>query len=432
MTLGRVLLAPWLAGMALACAGFGAGEAPEKTPYQPDRRDYAAFRAGYPEVLEPNYLPFMVHRLPGGGARGDLLVLCRWEHAVMPLPVYVEPPAIPGALQDEFDPKDPAIYAEAVRRALRAWEEAMEGLVRFRLVSEVGDARLLVRLMGERAPVPGEDVKVLGMTRIGDSCRPHGWYADSERVRVSFEVDDLRIFVADEFGLLSDHQVEWIALHEIGHALGMRGHSPIPADLMYEVARDRVQVQELSMEDLNSFLSLYRLPNGTLFGYAEEDSGPGDEPLPPTGLPVLAMAPWVDPRLGFTLRAPDGWMQVDTGHGMVAVDGVPWDYTASLQVIVHRYDTIEAFLQRYTPHYLHRSRPLHFERIVVNGRRAIQAQLESRFDDRVEEITFIESGDGRVVVVSGDCPLGQLAAYRPWFQASLATLDIWDFSAERR
>ena len=23
--------------------------------------------------------------------------------------------------------------------------------------------------------------------------------------------------------------------HEIGHAIGMRGHSPIPADLMYEV-----------------------------------------------------------------------------------------------------------------------------------------------------------------------------------------------------
>jgi hypothetical protein len=411
---------------AVACAGFGSDPDAEN-PYVPDRRDYASFREGYPGVLEPNYLPFMVHRFPLRDGRGDALVFCRWADADMPLAVYVARAAIPDDLQDEFDPKDPAIYTRAIERALASWERELEGLVRFRLVAHPREARLVVRLLGERAPVPAADVKILGMTPLRGACRANGWYPDSERMRVSFSVPELKVFVADEFGLLSDDQVEWIALHEIGHALGMRSHSPIPADLMYEVVRDRVQVRELSAEDVNSFVSLYRLPNGAVFGRAENRGQSRPSPQPPSGPPLLDAAPFVDPRLGFSLRLPAGWMRFETGQGMVAVDGVTWDYTASFQVVVHRYDTIDDFLNRYTPYYLEHSRLLHYESIVVNGRRAIQARLESRYDAYVEEVTFIESGDGRVVVVTGDCPPAHLWAYRPWFQASLATLQIWDF-----
>ena len=63
---GLPLLAALVAG---ACAEPGAPG--DSIPYRPDRRDYAAFRAAHPDLLEPNYLPFMVHRIPAQGPEGD-------------------------------------------------------------------------------------------------------------------------------------------------------------------------------------------------------------------------------------------------------------------------------------------------------------------------------------------------------------------------
>ena len=67
---------PVAAALALASALAGCvgerGPGEREVPHRPDRRDYAAFQAAHPEILEPNYLPFMVHRIPGGGSHGGL------------------------------------------------------------------------------------------------------------------------------------------------------------------------------------------------------------------------------------------------------------------------------------------------------------------------------------------------------------------------
>ena len=242
-------------------------------------------------------------------------------------------------------------------------------------------------------------------------------------MNVAFEVEELRLFLADEVGLLPPDQVQWIALHEIGHALGMRGHSPIRADLMYEVARDRVLVREgLSDEDVNSFLSLYRLPNGAIFARLAPDDPVAPAPSP--GEPRLAIAPYVDARHGFELLPPAGWTRVRTSRGMVAVDGYTWDYSASFQVIVHRYPTIEAFLERYGPYYAQRGRTSEPVQLVVDGRRAVQAEIEVFDAPRVEQITLIEIGDGRLIAIVADCPAEQLEEFRPWFALVLSSLNV--------
>ncbi len=403
--------------------GDCAGEKPSPVPYRPTRQDYAAFAEAWPELLEPNYLPFMVHRVPGDDAAGDLLFFCRWPDDAMPIPVWVTPARIPGSLQDEFSPRDPELYARAARRALATWERELEGLVRFQQVETAGEARLTLRLVGERAPEPDPERKVLGTTKLADACRVGGLDPDAERLDVGFEVAELELYLADEFGLLAPDQVEWIALHEIGHALGMRGHSPIPADLMYEVARDRVTVHEgLSPEDVNSFVSLYQIPNGTIFARALEDPDPPPPPAP--GPPQLALAPHVDTRLGFSLRPPAGWTRLSTAQGMAAVHGTTWDYVASFQVVVHRFDTVEDYVERYGDYYAQRGRVTPPVRLAVNGHRALQVEID-RFDaPRVEQITAVESGDGRLVVLIGDCPREAIDAYRPWFRSSLGSLRI--------
>lgn len=407
----------------LADCGGPAGPADE-VPWNPDRRDYALFAAAWPDALiEPNYLPFMAHRAAGTDARGDYLVLCRWEADDMPLPVHVTPAIVPDALQDEFNPRQPAAYEESVRAALRTWERELEGYVRFRLVDDPGEARLVIRLLGERAPAPAPEVQVLGSAPLAGACRVRGEDPEADRLRVTFEVGELRLFLADEIGLLPPDQVQWIALHEVGHALGMRGHSPIRADLMYEVARDRIQVREgLSSQDVNSFLSLYRLPNGAIFARLAPDEPERREVGP--GEPRLAIAPYVDARHGFELLPPAGWTRVPTAQGMVAVDGYTWDYAASFQVVVHRYPTIEAYLDRYGPYYAQRGAISQSETRVVDGRRAVQAEIAVFEAPRVEQVTLIEVGDGRLLAVIADAPLEHVEAFRPWFELTLSSLRI--------
>jgi len=415
-----------LASLALACTAcaFVREPAPE-APYLPDRRDEAAFRAAHPDVLEPNYLAFMAHRAPAGDGRGDVLFLCRWADAEMPLPVYITPPEIPDDLQDEFSPQPPEAFVAAVEQALATWEHELEGLVRFRRVYSRREAKLELRLLGEEAPAPHPDLQVLGTTPIASACHVRGGDPSSGALDVRFEVPEVKLYLADYFGLLAPDQVEWIALHEIGHALGMRAHSPIPADVMFEVVRDRVSVSELSLEDVNSFVSLYRLPNGSVYARIPPGgAGAPPAPGPPAGAPELAIAPYVDARLGFELRLPAGWMPVPTAQGVVAVDGVTWDYTASFQVVVHRYPTLEAFMDRYGGHYLARGRIATQRFLTHAGRRAFEIEIVDPGEGIVERTRFIETGDGRIVAVIGEAPAPLAAAYRPWFDASLASLEI--------
>ncbi len=412
--------------LALLCGLACAAPPPPAAPYQPDRRDYAEFRAAHPELLDPNYLPFMLHQTPAWKEPGEWLVVCRWERDAMPLAVHVLPPRIPDDLQREFAPKDPADYVAAVEAALAMWERELEGLVRFRQ-SDASEAALSLVLVPEQAPEPEPDLQVLGETPVARGCRVRGYDAVADRALVEFSVPELRIYIADRFGLLDAEQVEWIALHEIGHALGMRGHSPIPADLMYEVVRDRVIVRELSTEDVNSFVSLYQLPNGSVFRRLAPGAAEARPPAgPPSGPPELELAPHVDPRLGFSWRPPAGWLRVETARGVVAVDGLSWDYTASFQVIVQRYPTIDAYLERYGAYYLGRRRVLESARTSVSGRRALRAVVEDGERGVVEYLVFVESGDGRVVVVVADAPLELAEVYRPWFEAALASLRIWE------
>lgn len=421
MIVGRraAVALPAAFAVGVACA---TGEAPGPLPYEPTRDDYRAFARDQSELYEPNYLPFMLHQRAEGEGRATLFV-CRWPASAMPLRVSVVLDAIPDALQSEFHPREPDGYREAVRDALEVWERELEGHVRFEGVALGEAADIRVRLRAERAPVPDGEKQVLGVAELGGGCTAEAGGDEAGPLAVRIEPAQIEIFLADAHGLLASDQVHRVALHELGHALGMRGHSPIPADLMYSVARDRLQVADgLSGQDVNSFLSLYRLPKGTVF--ARLPRTPSSELATPS--PVLDVAPHVDARHGFRLRLPRAWTRFSTAHGVVAVDGVTWDYDASLQVAVQRYATIDAFLERYGGYYLARGAVSAPERISVDGRRAVRSEILLRDAPRAERVTLIEVGDGRVIVVTEDAPAERMQLHRPVFDQVLASLRIRD------
>jgi hypothetical protein len=400
------------------------GCAPSSPPvaYVPSRYDYYSFRAANPDIVEPNYLPFMAHPVElEDGTRA--LVLCRWERERFPLPVWIAEPEIPTSIQDEFAPIPSDAYVSAVEGALAAWERELEGLVSFRRVADADEAALRVRLLPEVAPAPGPSVSVLGRIALGRACRVSG--SEENRVAVSFEPGDLRLYLADDYGLLNPDQVATVAMHEIGHALGARGHSPIRADVMFPIARDNPLVRGPSDMDVNSFVSLYSVANGLIYvRLAEGQPPPARHSRPPSGLPQLAEAPHVDARFGYELRLPNGWQWLETERGVIASDGVPWDYQATFQVIVRGYPSVAAYLERHGPAHVGGGRVVERGRMTVDGRPALRLVVLGRASPMVEELTFIEVGDGRVLVVIADCHVAAYADYEPWFAATLETLDI--------
>jgi predicted Zn-dependent protease len=433
---------------SIAPAGC-AEDAEAPAPYRHNRHDYWRFRDRFPDILEPNYLPFMAYRvsppeLLGAPAMArrladwlgveappaeELLVFCHLSQSEFPLRVAIVAPEIDDEIVYEFWSRSPAEYVAAVERALAVWERDLEDRVRFERVEEGDQATLVLRIIGEEAPAPEPSVQVLGTTPLGDACRVLGGDPASGRLEVRYHVPELEIYVADQHGLLLPDQVERVALHEIGHAIGMRGHSPIPADLMYQVARDRLGPDGLGAEDVNSFLSLYAIPSGTVYtSLASAKRQAAETPALPESPPRLALAPHVDPRRGFEIQMPMGWLRIPTPFGVAAVNGVSWDYDASFQIIVRRYDTIESYLDRNAAAHFGASVIVSVRDASIAGHRARRFTLARSDYGLAEEFSFIESGDGRVLISIAECPAESQASYRPWFDAILASLEIQDGS----
>jgi hypothetical protein len=114
------------------------------------------------------------------------------------------------------------------------------------------------------------------------------------------------------------------------------------------------------------------------------------------------------------------------------VDGVTWEASPSLQIVVHRYATLEAFLERYGAYFATRGRMTAAEPLEVAGRRAMRLEIEDLEGLAWEEVTLIGAGEGRLFVITGECPPELAGDYRPWFHAALATLEIFGSRAEGR
>jgi predicted Zn-dependent protease len=161
-------------------------------------------------------------------------MLHRWgDRSVRPIRVYVPARSRVANYQPAF--------ADAVRAAFREWEGV--GLpVRFDVYADSVEAEVRVRWR-----VQFDEVRT-GQTDIE-------WGGDGYVLSA-----DVTIATFDTEGqAMPPEGVRIVALHEVGHVLGL-DHSPDPADLMHPVAR----VPRLSLRDTETAQLLYQLTPGTL------------------------------------------------------------------------------------------------------------------------------------------------------------------------
>ncbi len=186
--------------------------------------------------------------LPPPGAPDNYLFLStpngrrRWAPYSMPIKVYI----YPGQNYKGFLPS----YEATLIGSFMAWQNASRGLMRFIPVSDASQSNIECRwtdsLKDVSLAAEAGDAQIIADRRTNTinhviitllTCRPD---IPSER--------------------LSLNLMQQVCLHEIGHALGLEGHSDSAQDIMYCATDPNVEHVGLSQRDLNTLFLLYQQP----------------------------------------------------------------------------------------------------------------------------------------------------------------------------
>ncbi len=170
--------------------------------------------------------------------RDELTV--RWPDNTMPIRVYLAP----FHWYEKSKQQESFVYQQMVMDSLKRWSDVTDGKIRFQIVGELKQSQ--INITWRRV-----DRKSLG----------HCEYMINDRNMVYSA--EIQIGLSD--GLLhakynDTDEVKHTILHEIGHALGIIGHSDHSADIMY--VPHQFGVVDLSKRDIETINWLYKLPVG--------------------------------------------------------------------------------------------------------------------------------------------------------------------------
>ena len=132
-----------------------------------------------------------------------------------------------------------------VKKAFSEWQSATDGQAKFRYVSsEKHHPNIVVKFSLENPNTKGSQFE--NAVGLAHSYTPLGFYAKAT----------ITIWLTNPGSstLLTDTQIYSIALHEIGHALGIIQHSILPTDIMFFAEHGQT---ELSKNDIARFKLIY-------------------------------------------------------------------------------------------------------------------------------------------------------------------------------
>jgi predicted Zn-dependent protease len=165
-----------------------------------------------------------------------------WTQKQMPLRVYFVPPK---ADLDGFNNNMFVIF----RKSCDEWSSATNNKVSFAYTENVKEADITVRFVSDR-----------------DRRHIHGSESGNASVTSGFRGIDsahIEMLTKDEHGLkYSPGTFKETCLHELGHALGISGHSPIQGDIMAPAfcsVDEKVPLTEIKLRprDINTLLRIY-------------------------------------------------------------------------------------------------------------------------------------------------------------------------------
>jgi predicted Zn-dependent protease len=163
--------------------------------------------------------------------------LVGWPHATMPVKIFIESgDDVPGYEKS---------FRQLILSSLRQWAGATHGRMLWKMVAIPSEADIVFHWTNDKKDFPhgGEQ----GICKI--VCREHSiQHADVTICTVHLKSDESKPLKQDE--------MEEACLHEIGHALGLSGHSTNNNDAMFFCMRPS-PVTLLTERDQNTIAHLY-------------------------------------------------------------------------------------------------------------------------------------------------------------------------------
>jgi superkiller protein 3 len=159
----------------------------------------------------------------------------------MPIKIFIDE----SSLRDEGS-KD---YLEDLNYALQQWRSESEGMVSFQRVPSREEADISVEWINKTLSTRADNA-------LGEAILVE--MEEEGKTRLTVEIQ-LSMVMPDGVERLSHDRMKAVALHELGHALGLWGHSPFKEDVMYPSSENL----HPSSRDINTLRRLYSTPPGT-------------------------------------------------------------------------------------------------------------------------------------------------------------------------
>lgn len=185
---------------------------------------------------------------PASGTDNDYFVysipdtIMKWSKDELPIKVFL-PTDQQASSVDGYLPE----YGQALRNAFSAWAEASKGAVSFKFVPQPQEANIECHWVSDPS-------KVHALSEGGDANIIANVGRGLQHVNITLLTHTAA--TTSPSGTLNT--IAAVTLHEVGHSLGITGHSPDPADIMYGSVTDTGKSRHLTARDMNTLVHLYR------------------------------------------------------------------------------------------------------------------------------------------------------------------------------